>query len=412
MCSKVIQFEVFLVRWFMSLGGDVMRHLDAFPRFLLKLPFIVRLSVAILSVAFFLILYMIVSPAARTPLMLAIPVALVAWMFRKRGVFICLAIMVLVLWVFYSLRLKRMLLPSSMIISFIAATLALVVIGLLVSLLRNSLDVVDIARLQSARALEQQQQLNRAKDQFILNVNHELRTPLTAISGYIELLLEHNEHLDAEARTRFLKYAMDGCDDLQKLISNVLDALRIDGGDEHSSLQAFSVLQAVREVLKHTDPRWLHSHRVYLDISEELVIVADEQYFRQVLCNLLSNALKYTPADTEVLVSAGLYDDAAQPSDSASQICVKVKDAGPGIPPDELSSLFNQFVRLKRDISGQVRGSGLGLYISKQMVEAMGGQIWAESAGIPGQGSCFCFTLPAHVPLTSMNSSLREEILH
>jgi len=389
-----------------------MRHLDAFPRFLLKLPFIVRLSVAILSVAFFLILYMIVSPAARTPLMLAIPVALVAWMFRKRGVFICLAIMVLVLWVFYSLRLKRMLLPSSMIISFIAATLALVVIGLLVSLLRNSLDVVDIARLQSARALEQQQQLNRAKDQFILNVNHELRTPLTAISGYIELLLEHNEHLDAESRTRFLKYAMDGCDDLQKLISNVLDALRIDGGDEHSSLQAFSVLQAVREVLKHTDPRWLHSHRVYLDISEELVIVADEEYFRQVLCNLLSNALKYTPADTEVLVSAGLYDDAAQPSDSASQICVKVKDAGPGIPPDELSSLFNQFVRLKRDISGQVRGSGLGLYISKQMVEAMGGQIWAESAGIPGQGSCFCFTLPAHVPLTSMNSSLREEILH
>ena len=389
-----------------------MRHLDAFPRFLLKLPFIVRLSVAILSVAFFLILYMIVSPAARTPLMLAIPVALVAWMFRKRGVFICLAIMVLVLWVFYSLRLKRMLLPSSMIISFIAATLALVVIGLLVSLLRNSLDVVDIARLQSARALEQQQQLNRAKDQFILNVNHELRTPLTAISGYIELLLEHNEHLDAEARTRFLKYAMDGCDDLQKLISNVLDALRIDGGDEHSSLQAFSVLQAVREVLKHTDPRWLHSHRVYLDISEELVIVADEQYFRQVLCNLLSNALKYTPADTEVLVSAGLYDDAAQPSDSASQICVKVKDAGPGIPPDELSSLFNQFVRLKRDISGQVRGSGLGLYISKQMVEAMGGRIWAESAGISGQGSCFCFTLPAHVPLTSMNSSLREEILH
>jgi len=389
-----------------------MRHLDAFPRFLLKLPFIVRLSVAILSVAFFLILYMMVSPAARTPLMLAIPVALVAWMFRKRGVFICLAIMVLVLWVFYSLRLKSILLPSSMIISFIAATLALVVIGLLVSLLRDSLDVVDTARLQSARALEQQQQLNRAKDQFILNVNHELRTPLTAISGYIELLLEHNERLDVNARTRFLKYAMDGCDDLQKLIGNVLDALRIDSGDEHSSLQAFSVLQAVREVLEHTDPRWLHSHRVYLDISEELVIVSNEQYFRQVLCNLLSNAFKYAPADTEVLVSAGPYDDAPQPSDSASQICIRVKDAGPGIPPDELSSLFNQFVRLKRDISGQVRGSGLGLYISKQMVEAMGGKIWAESAGISGQGSCFCFTLAAHVPQSSMNLSLREGILH
>ncbi len=388
-----------------------MRHLDAFPRFLLKLPFIVRLSVAILSVAFFLILYMMVSPAARTPLMLAIPVALVAWMFRKRGVFICLATMVLVLWVYYSLRMKRMLLPSSMIISFIAATLALVVIGLLVSLLRDSLDIVDAAQLQSARALEQQLQLNRAKDQFILNVNHELRTPLTAISGFIELLLEYNERLDVQARTKFLKQAMDSCDDLQMLIGNVLDALQIDSEKEHPSLQAFSVLQAIREVLEYTDPRWLHSHRVHLDISEELVAVANEQYFRQVLRNLLSNAFKYTPADTDVLVSAGPCDNAAQASDSGSQVCIKVKDAGPGIPPDELSSLFNQFVRLKRDISGQVRGSGLGLFISKQMVEAMGGRIWAESAGIPGQGSCFCFTLAAQVPQTLMNSSVREEIL-
>ncbi len=390
----------------------MMRRLDAFPRFLLKLPFFVRLSVAILSVVFFLLLYMMVSPAARTPLMLAIPMALVAWMFRKRGVFICLASMVLVLWVFYSLRMKSILLNSSMIISFIAATLALVVIGLLVSLLRDSLDVVDAARLQSTRALEQQQQLNRAKDQFILNVNHELRTPLTAIAGFIELLLEYNERLDVEARIRFLKQAMNGCDDLQMLIGNVLDALQIDCGKEHLSLQACSVQQAVREVLEDTDPRWLHSHRVRLDVAEELVMLANEQYFRQVLRNLLSNAFKYTPAGTEVLVSAKPYGNAFQPSESASQLCIQVKDAGPGIPPDELPDLFHQFVRLKRDISGQVRGSGLGLYISKQMVEAMGGRIWAESAGISGQGSCFCFTLAASIPQASINASLQEEIFH
>jgi signal transduction histidine kinase len=195
------------------------------------------------------------------------------------------------------------------------------------------------------------------------------------------------------------------------LIGNILDALQVDSGEEHLNLQGFSVLQAVRACLELTDPKWLHSHHVCLDISEELVILANERYFRQVLRNLLSNAFKYTPADTEVLVSAGPYDDAAQPSDPASQICIRVKDAGPGIPPDELSSLFSQFVRLKRDISGQVRGSGLGLYISKQMVEAMGGRIWVESAGIPGQGSCFYFTLPALLPQTSMNSSLREETL-
>jgi signal transduction histidine kinase len=390
----------------------MMLHLDALPRFLLKLPFSVRLSVAILSVVFFLLLYMMISPAARSPLMLAIPMALVAWMFRKRGVFICLASMVLVLWVYYSLRMKSIFLSSSMIISFIAATLALVVIGLLVSLLRDSLDVVDDARLQSTRALEQQQQLNRAKDQFILNVNHELRTPLTAISGFIELLLEYNERLLDVERTRFLKQAMESCDDLQVLIGNVLDALQIDSGKEQLCLQQYSVHQTIHKVLEDSDPRWLHTHPVRLDIPEELVMLANEQYFRQILRNLLSNAFKYTPVGTEVLVSARPYGNASQPSGSATQLCIKVKDAGPGIPPDELSSLFHQFVRLKRDISGQVRGSGLGLYISKQMVEAMGGRIWAESAGVPGQGSCFCFTLAASIPQASRNASLQEEIFH
>ena len=195
------------------------------------------------------------------------------------------------------------------------------------------------------------------------------------------------------------------------LIGNVLDALQIDSGKECLSLQECSVLQTVLEVLEHTDPRWLHSHHVHVDIPEGLAILANEQYFRQVLRNVLSNAFKYAPADTEVLVSAGPYNEVALPGDSAPQVCIRVKDAGPGIPPDELCNLFGQFVRLKRDISGKVRGSGLGLYLSKQMVDAMGGRIWAESTGTPGQGSCFCFTLPASVPLVSMNTMAQEESL-
>jgi signal transduction histidine kinase len=75
-------------------------------------------------------------------------------------------------------------------------------------------------------------------------------------------------------------------------------------------------------------------------------------------------------------------------------VCISVKDSGPGIPQDEIPLLFGQFVRLKRDLRGRVRGTGLGLYISKHLVEAMGGRIWVESTGIPGEGSRFCFTLP------------------
>jgi signal transduction histidine kinase len=386
-----------------------MRHLGVFPRFLLKQPFAMRLSVAVPCVIFFLLLYMMMPVPARTPSMLAIPMALVAWMFRKRGALICLASMVIVLWIYYAIKMRSILLSPSAIISFIAAILSLVVVGLLVSFQRDVLDLADAAKLQSERAYEQQQQLNRAKDQLILNVNHELRTPLTAVSGYLDLLLTFSEQLDAETRMQFLKIAQENCDDLQVLIGNVLDAFQIDSGKEHFSIRECSVVQVVREVLEHTDPRWQQSHQVSLDISEELAVLANEQNLRQVLRNLLSNAFKYAPAGTEVLISAEPYGDVAQQSASPSQVCINVKDAGPGIPPDELSSLFGQFARLKRDISGSVRGSGLGLYISRQLVEAMEGQIWAESTGIPGQGSCFCFTLPAGLPPSSMNSMVWEE---
>ncbi|HKV57097.1 MAG TPA: HAMP domain-containing sensor histidine kinase, partial [Ktedonobacteraceae bacterium] len=292
---------------------------------------------------------------------------------------------------------------------FIAGTLALVIVGILVSLLRDTIDWADAARLETARALEQQRQLNQAKDRLIMNVNHELRTPLTAISGYIDLLIQWNEKLDDEARLRFLRNTLDSCDDLQMLISNVLDALQIDMGTDHLTIQRFSVLDEVREVLAHTNPAWLQSHRVHVAISEKLTMQANKQYFRQVLRNLLSNAFKYAPKDTEVLVSAEPCAPDVSPGNAAPQVCIQVKDAGPGIPPDELPNLFGQFVRLGRDLSGPVRGSGLGLYISKQMVESMGGRIWAESAGIPGQGSCFYFTLPVGLSQKLIDAIARAE---
>jgi len=126
-----------------------------------------------------------------------------------------------------------------------------------------------------------------------------------------------------------------------------------------------------------------------------LHVKADPQYVRQVLRNLLSNAYKYTPKQTQVVVSARLGNTTQPVEHSCQQVTICVKDQGPGIDPDDIPLLFEKFVRLKRDLSGPVRGTGLGLYISKQLVEAMKGQIWVESSGVAGQGSCFCFTLPA-----------------
>lgn len=241
---------------------------------------------------------------------------------------------------------------------------------------------------------EQQRQLNQLKDQFIVNVNHELRTPLTEVYGYLQLLSDYQGRLDAETQATFLRQAKDGCEELILLVNNVLDALAVTEAMQPPPSEELFVAPLVGDVLDHLDPRKEQAERLSLEIPEQLTAWANEQLLRQVIRNLLSNAFKYCPKPASVIISAALSDPAAQGNDQAPQVLISVQDTGPGIPPTELPLLFQKFVRLKRDLSGPLQGSGLGLYISKRFVEAMQGRIWVESAGIAGQGSRFCLTLP------------------
>src|SRR5437763_11460277 len=114
--------------------------------------------------------------------------------------------------------------------------------------------------------------------------------------------------------------------------------------------------------------------------------MADSLRLRQVLLNLVSNALRYSPVGSVIEISLDRDDE---------QITLRVHDHGLGVPLEDQERLFERFVRLERDMNSPVRGAGLGLYISKQLIEAMGGRIWVESDGQPGQGSRFVFTLPS-----------------
>lgn len=248
---------------------------------------------------------------------------------------------------------------------------------------------------EQQRAYEHQQHLGELKDQFLINVSHELRTPLTEMYGYLELLLTYGDKLDGAGRTTFLKHAISGCEELTLLINNVLDAIQTDTKIKPLDIQTISVSQIVNHVLEQFDPRTLQNYDVQVDIPETLQISADPQYVRQVLRNLLSNVYKYAPPHTQVLVSAALESMRRQNEQALPQVTICIKDQGPGIAPDDIPLLFEKFVRLGRDLSGPVRGTGLGLYISKQLVETMGGRIWVESTGVAGQGSSFCFTLPS-----------------
>ncbi len=154
------------------------------------------------------------------------------------------------------------------------------------------------------------------------------------------------------------------------------------------------MIDVIYEVVEHFDPRQQREYPVQVNVPAHLVVHANGQYFRQVLRNLLSNAFKYSPTDSPISIDASLYGDVVQANHPAPEVCISVKDTGLGIPPEDIPRLFGQFVRLKRDVSGKVRGTGLGLYVSKQLVEAMGGRIWVVSTGVSGEGSCFRFTLP------------------
>lgn len=252
-------------------------------------------------------------------------------------------------------------------------------------------------RKKTEKVLREQEvklHVNELKDQLLTHMSHELRTPLTAVSGYLDLLQVHHKELDGPTKAAFFYKAVDNCNELAFLINIIEEAMHLTNEVRPAKREELVVAQVVREVLGEFDAYEEQEHPLQMEISEQITVWADKQYFRQILRNLLSNAFKYAPKQTPVVIGAALRGGASLETEAPEQVCISVKDAGLGIPSAELPLLFEKFGRLKRDVGGTVRGTGLGLYISKQLVEAMGEHIWVESSGVAGEGSRFCFTLP------------------
>ncbi len=244
---------------------------------------------------------------------------------------------------------------------------------------------------QLRNAHHQLQKLDRLKDQFMITASHELRTPLTAVQGYLELLADHGESIPPDQHQDFLQKAQRSCDELVLLLSNVMDAsrLEIEAGIRPALLERVSVQEAVRGTIDLIEPQVTLEHRkVYMYVPGNLFVKADPVRLRQVLLNISVNALKYSNAGTPIIYSArGVIDQ-------IPSAVISVTDKGKGIKPQDQAQLFQRFVRLESDLNSPVRGSGLGLYISRRLIEAMDGQIWIESTGIPGAGSTFHIQLP------------------
>ncbi|MCE1240667.1 MAG: sensor histidine kinase [Azonexaceae bacterium] len=238
-------------------------------------------------------------------------------------------------------------------------------------------------------ANERLRELDRMKDDFISTVTHELRTPLTSIRAFSELLYD-DPRLALAERQRFLGIIVGETERLTRLINQILDLAKMESGRAEWTTSEVDVGAVVRDAME-TLGQLFRDKGVRLDaeIAESLPPVqADRDRLMQVVVNLLSNAVKFVAADSGVVrVAVGEADGALR---------VTVADNGPGLTPAECSQVFEKFRQGGNTMTDKPQGTGLGLPISRQIVEYFGGKLWVESA--PTAGATFIFTVPLPVP--------------
>jgi signal transduction histidine kinase len=243
-------------------------------------------------------------------------------------------------------------------------------------------------------SLEAQRELARMQDEFISTISHELRTPLGFIKGYVTTLLREDAEWEDDARDEFLQIIDDESDRLCELIDNLLDSSRLETGTLSMSRASTRIEPIIRDVVART--RALYPYMpLNVEIAEDLpVLHIDATRIAQILNNLLSNANKYAPG-SEVNIRV---------TRRRGHVHIEVSDRGPGIPTEHIPNLFERFYRVPESID-DARGTGLGLFICRKLVEAHGGEIGVDS--VTGEGARFFFTLP--IPPSSAESEMESQ---
>ena len=254
------------------------------------------------------------------------------------------------------------------------------------------------------RDITTNQKLDRAKDDFLAVAAHELRSPLAAVRGYTDLLVRREQRRGDEdsPELRGLTILAQQVTHMLRMVDNILDVSRIDAGQVSLQLQTVNLVMLAEQVIEQQRPT-AGDRELTLDAARpDLTLLCDSLRIRQVLTNLVGNAIRYSPPTSEVGVSLcalpaaeiatrhPVYASLAPDTDPQRMLAlVSVHDYGTGISDDQLARLFRRYAR-GRDRRGE--GLGLGLYLSREFVARHAGEIWAESR--EGQGSVFFFTLP------------------
>jgi signal transduction histidine kinase len=239
------------------------------------------------------------------------------------------------------------------------------------------------------------------KDEFISTVSHELRTPLTSLRASLGLISTGSFEKRPEKRAQMMEMAIASCDRLARLVNNILDFDGVQNGRlslDRQPVEAAILLRRASDIAYSAAIQAQINFRIE---AREATVLADQKRILQVLNELLSNAIKFSPPQTTIRLSAKPVEDPLHSDSSfsssangrASEICFKVEDQGRGIAPEKLQSIFDRFQQGDASDSRDSGGTGLGLALCRSIIEQHGGRLWAEST--PGQGSSFLFTLPS-----------------
>ena len=236
-------------------------------------------------------------------------------------------------------------------------------------------------------AVERLEQVDQLRSDFVSMVSHELRNPLATIRGFGQLLRDKPRTLDAGQRRQAYDVIVRQVDRMASLVENVLDVSRMESDTFSYAFIAYDPRQLLDECLEEIRASW-SERRFELETPGSLPQASgDPDRLKQVLLNLLSNACRYSPPEADVTLRAERNGD---------EYRVDVIDRGAGIAPEHIGMLFQRFARVRTPDTAKVRGTGLGLYISRRIVEAHGGRIWVDSR--PGAGSTFSVMLPITPP--------------
>lgn len=236
---------------------------------------------------------------------------------------------------------------------------------------------------EKGREADSLKELDRLRAELLANVSHELRTPLANIKGYSTMMLDYEKQLNIDEKRKYLITIDVATDRLLELIDQLLDMSRLDTGMLVLDKETLNISELFKDIIAEAQVR-IKTHHIVLDLAARLPRVnVDAGRIRQVVDNLISNAVKYSDSGSEIVVSVQQVD---------GELLTKVADHGIGIPGQDLPRVFERMFRSQENQSPGVKGVGLGLAICKGLVEAHGGRIWIESK--EGEGTQCFFTIP------------------